>query len=83
MVFSGNSKSPLMTTKLPLLPNSGDKVAATSWLLIIGRNCQIVATFSVAANNQSLAATFGHHYYIFFFLSEKMLKITLESPLMT
>jgi hypothetical protein len=44
-VISGDSKSPLMTTKLPLLPNSGDKITSIWWLLIIGCKCQIAATF--------------------------------------
>jgi hypothetical protein len=71
-----------MTTKLPLLPNCGDNVAAIWWLLKVGRNCQIAATFLVAANSQSLlvalvAAT------IHIFSPEKMLKIMLGSLLMT
>ena len=57
MVFSGDPKSPLIASKLPLLPNSSDKVAAIRLLLMVRRNCQIAATFFVAANSQPLAAT--------------------------
>jgi hypothetical protein len=82
MGFSGDPKSPLLVAKSPLLPNSSDKVAAIQWLLMVRRNCQIAATFFVAANSQSLAATFVAAT-IYFLSPEKMLKTTLESPLMT
>jgi hypothetical protein len=82
MAFSGDPKSPLIASKLPLLPNSSNKVAAIRWLLMVRRNCQIAATFLVAANSQSLAATFVAAT-IYFVSPEKMLKTTLGSPLMT
>jgi hypothetical protein len=82
MGFSGDPKSPLLVAKSLLLPNSSDKVAAIQWLLMVRRNCQIAATFFVAANSQSLAATFVAAT-IYFVSPEKMLKTTLESPLMT